>query len=118
MMKKAYFLPWRGNAVTGHNKSPIDSKGSKRVRIVVLSGAGIAAESGIPTFRDDETGFWSNYDPRELASLDGWLKNPDRVWTWYLWRHHLAKKVQPNDGHLALIHRWVLGRGGDFACAT
>ena len=88
--------------MTGINKSPIDRTGQKGARIVVLSGAGISTESGVPTFRDNETGFWSEYDPRELASVDGWLRNPDRVWAWYLWRHHLVKGVQPNDGHRAV----------------
>jgi NAD-dependent deacetylase len=72
------------------------------VRIAVLSGAGISAESGVPTFRDDETGLWSCYDPYELSSTDGWQKHPERVWAWYLWRHHLVKEVQPNDGHRAV----------------
>ena len=69
---------------------------------MVISGAGISTEAGIPTFRDNETGFWSEYDPRELASVAGWLKNPERVWAWYLWRHHLVKGVQPTDGHRAV----------------
>jgi NAD-dependent deacetylase len=80
----------------------MDRTGSKGARIVVLSGAGISTESGVPTFRDNETGFWSEFDPQELASVAGWLKNPERVWAWYLWRHHLVKEVQPNDGHRAV----------------
>lgn len=68
----------------------------------MLSGAGISAESGVPTFRDDATGLWSKYDPYEIASTDGWQKHPERVWAWYLWRHHLVKEVQPNDGHRAV----------------
>ena len=73
-----------------------------RVRIAVLSGAGISAESGVPTFRDDETGLWSKYDPYEIASTQGWQRNPERVWAWYLWRHYLVKEVQPNAGHRAV----------------
>jgi NAD-dependent deacetylase len=72
------------------------------VRIAVFSGAGISAESGVPTFRDDETGLWAKYDPYEISSTDGWRKHPERVWAWYLWRHHLVKDVAPNDGHLAV----------------
>jgi len=72
------------------------------VRIAVLSGAGISAESGVPTFRDDETGLWAKYDPYEISSTDGWQRHPERVWAWYLWRHHLVKEVQPNDGHRAV----------------
>jgi NAD-dependent deacetylase len=72
------------------------------VRIAVLSGAGISAESGVPTFRDDETGLWAQYNPYEISSTDGWQKHPERVWAWYLWRHHLVKEVSPNDGHRAV----------------
>jgi NAD-dependent deacetylase len=72
------------------------------VRITVLSGAGISAESGVPTFRDDKNGLWARFDPYELASIDGWLQNPQRVWGWYLWRHYLASCVEPNDGHRAI----------------
>lgn len=82
------------------------------VHIAVLSGAGISAESGVPTFRDDATGLWSKYDPYELASPDGWQKHPERVWAWYLWRHHLVNEVQPNGGHLA-VAEWQ-----DFADVT
>lgn len=72
------------------------------MRITVLSGAGISAESGVPTFRDDANGLWAKYDPYELSSTDGWREHPERVWAWYLWRHHLVKQVQPNDGHRAV----------------
>jgi len=68
----------------------------------VLSGAGISAESGVPTFRDDKNGLWARFDPYELASIDGWLQNPERVWGWYLWRHYLASCVEPNAGHRAI----------------
>jgi NAD-dependent deacetylase len=72
------------------------------MRIAVLSGAGISAESGVPTFRDDKNGLWANFDPYELSSVQGWQQNPARVWAWYLWRHHLVRCVQPNDGHRAV----------------
>ena len=72
------------------------------MHIAVLSGAGISAESGVPTFRDDETGLWSRYDPYEISSTDGWQRHPERVWAWYLWRHHLVRQVAPNAGHLAV----------------
>jgi len=68
----------------------------------VLSGAGISAESGVPTFRDDETGLWAKYDPYELSSTEGWQSHPERVWAWYLWRHHLVAEVEPNSGHRAV----------------
>ncbi|WP_167098726.1 NAD-dependent deacylase [Mycobacterium sp. DL592] len=72
------------------------------MRIAVLSGAGISAESGVPTFRDDKNGLWAKYDPYELSSTDGWQRHPERVWAWYLWRHHLVATVEPNNGHRAV----------------
>jgi NAD-dependent deacetylase len=72
------------------------------VRIAVLSGAGISAESGVPTFRDDKNGLWARFDPYELSSTQGWDQHPERVWAWYLWRHHLVQQTEPNDGHRAL----------------
>ena len=72
------------------------------MQIAVFSGAGISAESGVPTFRDDETGLWAKYDPYEVSSTEGWQAHPERVWAWYLWRHHLVKEVQPNAGHRAV----------------
>ncbi len=66
---------------------------------MVLSGAGISAESGVPTFRDDKNGLWARFDPYELSSTQGWQDHPERVWAWYLWRHHLVQRVDPNDGH-------------------
>lgn len=72
------------------------------MRVTVLSGAGISAESGVPTFRDDKNGLWARFDPYELSSTRGWECNPERVWGWYLWRHYLVAKVEPNDGHRAI----------------
>jgi NAD-dependent deacetylase len=72
------------------------------MRVAVLSGAGISAESGVPTFRDDKNGLWARFDPYELSSTEGWRDNPQRVWGWYLWRHYLVADVQPNAGHRAI----------------
>lgn len=71
-------------------------------RVAVLTGAGISAESGIPTFRDALTGLWANYDPRELATPEGFARNPKLVWDWYAERRQRIAGVQPNPGHLAL----------------
>jgi NAD-dependent deacetylase len=71
-------------------------------RIVVLTGAGISAESGIPTFRDAQTGLWAKYDPMELASPQGFRENPRLVWEWYEYRRQIVRRSQPNAGHLAL----------------
>ena len=73
-----------------------------RVRITLLSGAGMSAESGVETFRDAETGLWETFDPAELASPRAWRRQPDVVWAWYLWRYHLVKSVEPNAGHYAV----------------
>lgn len=70
--------------------------------MAVFSGAGISAESGVPTFRDDEKGLWSQYDPYEVSSIDGWNRQPELVWGWYLWRCQLARRVEPNLGHRAV----------------
>ncbi|POX84715.1 NAD-dependent protein deacylase [Mycobacterium kansasii] len=72
------------------------------MRVTVLSGAGISAESGVPTFRDDKNGLWACFDPYELSSTHGWESNPERVWGWYLWRHYLVATVEPNEGHRAI----------------
>lgn len=70
--------------------------------IVVLSGAGISAESGVPTFRDAQTGLWAKYDPQELATPEAFQRNPQLVWDWYAWRRDLISDVSPNPGHMAL----------------
>lgn len=71
-------------------------------RVVVLTGAGISAESGVPTFRG-ENGLWKQFRPEELASVDAFLSNPEIVWEWYAYRRKLISEVQPNDGHRALV---------------
>lgn len=71
--------------------------------IAVLTGAGVSAESGIPTFREAQTGLWAQYDPRELATPQAFVKNPRLVWEWYAWRRDLVSKTKPNAGHFALV---------------
>lgn len=70
--------------------------------IAVLSGAGISAESGVPTFRDAQTGLWARFRPEELATEDAFRRHPERVWDWYAERRASLAAVQPNAGHLAL----------------
>jgi NAD-dependent deacetylase len=72
-------------------------------RVTVLTGAGISAESGVPTFRDAQTGLWSRYSPQELATPAAFRKDPRLVWEWYAWRRELTASAQPNLGHLALV---------------
>jgi len=70
--------------------------------VCVLTGAGISAESGVPTFRDAQTGLWAQFRPEDLATPEGFLRDPQRVWEWYEWRRELVRKAVPNAGHLAL----------------
>ena len=72
-------------------------------RVAVFSGAGLSAESGIPTFRGNtDDALWSQYDPMELASTDGFEANPERVIAWYNWRRGKLAHAQPNAAHEAL----------------
>ncbi len=68
---------------------------------MVFSGAGMSAESGIPTFRDAQTGLWERFSPEQLASPEGWERDRGLVWAWYQWRTGLVRRVQPNAGHRA-----------------
>lgn len=70
--------------------------------IAVLTGAGMSAESGVPTFRDVQDGLWAKYDPMTLATEEAFAAEPDLVWAWYLRRAQLIREVQPNAGHRAL----------------
>lgn len=76
---------------------------SNAERVVVLTGAGISAESGVPTFREAQTGLWTQYDPRELATPQAFARNPRLVWEWYEWRRSLIQKARPNLAHYALV---------------
>ena len=67
--------------------------------LVVLTGAGVSAESGIPTFRDALTGLWENYEAETMASEDGFLADPSLVWGWYEWRRNKVLQSKPNPAH-------------------
>ncbi len=67
----------------------------------VLTGAGISAESGVPTFRGKE-GLWGKFRPEQLATMEAFIASPDIVWEWYNWRRELIAEVKPNPGHFAL----------------
>jgi NAD-dependent deacetylase len=71
-------------------------------RIVVLTGAGISAESGLPTFRQPQSGLWARYRPEDLATPEAFRRDPALVWRWYTWRRSLVAAAEPNAGHLAL----------------
>ncbi|MFX0539637.1 SIR2 family NAD-dependent protein deacylase [Ornithinimicrobium sp. Y1847] len=86
-------------------------------RVCVLTGAGMSAESGIPTFRDVQVGLWERFDPMELASPEAWRHDPAQVWAWYSWRASLVRAAQPNAGHEALA-AWQQRAGVDLQVAT
>jgi NAD-dependent deacetylase len=73
----------------------------KANKVVVSTGAGVSAESGVPTFRG-EGGIWKKMNAQELASVDGFMSNPDLVWEWYQYRRKLMSEVEPNPGHHAI----------------
>ena len=70
--------------------------------VMVLTGAGVSAESGIPTFRDALTGLWRNFDAASLATPEAFRRDPALVWGWYEWRRMKALSARPNAGHLAI----------------
>lgn len=84
-------------------------------RIAVLTGAGISAESGIPTFRGDG-GLWRNFRPEQLATPEAFARDPRLVWEWYYWRRAVIAAAAPNAGHAALAE-WER-RSGGFSLIT
>jgi NAD-dependent deacetylase len=76
--------------------------------LLVLTGAGMSAESGIPTFREAQTGLWAQFRPEDLATPEAFARDPATVWRWYAWRRERVREALPHAGHLALA-RW-LGR--------
>jgi NAD-dependent deacetylase len=72
-------------------------------KILVLTGAGMSAESGVPTFRDDLTGLWKKFRPEELATPEAFMDHPQTVWDWYTERRRNINKVRPHAGHRALV---------------
>lgn len=88
--------------------------------VVVLSGAGMSAESGVPTFRDAQSGLWERFEPEHLATEEAFRANPAMVWTWYIWRSMLVHSVVPNAGH-TFIGQWqqyLASRQGTLTVAT
>jgi NAD-dependent deacetylase len=89
-------------------------------RVAVLTGAGISAESGVPTFRDPG-GLWERFRPEELANVDAFLRNPVLVQGWYAHRRAVLEGVRPNPGHTALAELEALVEArpdGAFLLAT
>jgi len=73
----------------------------EEVSVAVLTGAGISAESGVPTFRGKD-GFWKQHRAEELATVDAFMSDPELVWGWYQYRRGIVNGVEPNPGHFAL----------------
>ena len=69
---------------------------------VVLTGAGVSKESGVPTFRDALEGLWAKFDPMNLATVQAFKDDPKTVWDWYAYRREMVAQAKPNPGHLAL----------------
>lgn len=70
--------------------------------VAALTGAGVSAESGVPTFRDAMTGLWEQFRAEDLATPEAFRRDPQLVWDWYQWRRCLVSEVEPNPGHVAL----------------
>lgn len=72
-------------------------------QVLVLTGAGMSAESGVPTFRDAQTGMWAQYKPEDLATPEAFEQHPARVWNWYEARRAMVRQAEPHAGHQALV---------------
>lgn len=79
--------------------------------MLVLTGAGVSAESGVPTFRDPMVGLWARYRPEELATPHAFARDPRLVWEWYEWRRAELRKCAPNPAHRALAD-WIAASPG------
>ena len=84
-------------------------------RVLVLTGAGVSAESGIPTFRGKD-GYWRNLDPIKLATPEAFARDPDLVWQWYRERRHTIRDAQPNAAHEAIAS--LAQRADEFLLVT
>jgi NAD-dependent deacetylase len=89
-------------------------------RVTALTGAGVSAESGVPTFRDAMSGLWSKFDPMELATPEAFARDPELVSRWYDERRCALANCRPNPGHVALaqLERILAHRGGTFSLVT
>lgn len=86
-------------------------------RVAVLTGAGMSAESGIPTFRDAQTGHWARFRPEDLASPPAYRRDPEMVWEWYAGRYRDVLAAEPNGAH-HLLARLEREKGAGFFLAT
>ncbi|RMV71069.1 hypothetical protein ALP05_200183 [Pseudomonas caricapapayae] len=79
-------------------------------KVVFFTGAGISAESGIPTFRDKLIGLWHKHDPQRLETAKAFKDDPSLVWGWYLWRRDQVARARPNAAHVMISHLATMGR--------
>jgi NAD-dependent deacetylase len=75
---------------------------ARSAKLAVFTGAGVSKESGIPTFREPETGLWARYDPMQLATPEAYRQDPPFVWSWYEHRFGVTAAAEPNAGHYAI----------------
>ncbi len=89
-------------------------------RVVVITGAGVSAESRIPTYRDKMEGLWASFDFKKLATPEAFAADPETVSRWYDFRRTKCLEAEPNPGHLALarLEREIESRGGRFTLLT
>jgi len=94
-----------------HEFAAVAERVQQAPRLLVLTGAGMSAESGVPTFREAQTGLWARFSPEDLATPQAFAATPERVLDWYRWRRDLVAKAAPNAGHRALA-QWQRGHPG------
>lgn len=104
-------------AATGQVPPEVRELAAGADRVCVLTGAGMSAESGVPTFRDVQVGLWEQFDPIGLATPQAWERDPAQVWAWYSWRASLVRRAKPNAGHTALT-QWQHRVGTELTIAT
>ena len=79
-----------------------------------MTGSGVSAESGVPTFRDAQSGLWAQYEPQQLATPEAFESNPEIVWQWYQWRRELIRKTVPNAAHTAVSYTHLRPHETDY----
>jgi NAD-dependent deacetylase len=94
--------PARETRALPHNMPTLHDVDLSKARVLVLTGAGVSVESGIPTFRGKD-GYWRNLDPMKLATPEAFEKNPELVWEWYRERRQRVRHAQPNAAHEAIV---------------
>jgi NAD-dependent deacetylase len=93
-----------GSSPRGHNLRDLADRIRHARRLTILTGAGVSAASGVPTFRGPE-GLWRQFRPEDLATPEAFARDPQLVWEWYAWRRQLVARCEPNAAH-HVIARW------------